>query len=344
MSDWCSRSANKWEHFVNAHHCPAGHHLGCPASLPPAIGDNRPRASSRSQLQKGLWSGNTTPLKWIQLIRSNGYSTSGLSYSPGEDFFFFWTLPSLYYEATKEGGVQLLWSLAEESNIGWKINRPQSSGWKPLLQLLQCLLGGGHHTQGGFGDLSGPMGNHMDCIPLKDLRDKCVLKHHQRRVLIDDYSHGPSFAGCHHSGKVRGTTRKPLLYNCKPLTLPQALRCLDARSQLLVSCVAPRNSLDAGKAKEDTASRAPNPARGMRMRRTSEPSWPRTWKRGPPSNVLLTVYGVTHLGLCPGRGRAVLSLVPIHKLTSPFKTRVEEPLLSRQEKLHHREAPPLWGE
>lgn len=57
--------------------------------------------------------------------------------------FFFWTLPSLYYEAMKEEGVQLLWSLAKESNIGWKINRPQSSGWKPLLQLLQCLLGVG---------------------------------------------------------------------------------------------------------------------------------------------------------------------------------------------------------
>lgn len=142
MNDWCSRSANKWEHFVNAPHCPAGHHLGCPASLPPAIGDNRPRASSRSQLQKGLWSGNTTPLKWIRLIRSNGYSTSSLSCSPEKDFFF-WTLPSLYYEAMKEEGVQLLWSLAEESNIGWKINRPQSSGWKPLLQLLQCLLGVG---------------------------------------------------------------------------------------------------------------------------------------------------------------------------------------------------------
>lgn len=54
---------------------------------------------------------------------------------------FFLTLLSLYFEAMKEDGVQLLWSLAKEStncNIDWKINTPQSSGWKKIPSFNCC--------------------------------------------------------------------------------------------------------------------------------------------------------------------------------------------------------------
>lgn len=224
------------------------------AAQPPShqpLGTIGPGPLLRSQLQKGLWSGNAMPLKRTWLIRSNGYSTSIISCSPVEDFF--WTLPSLYYEAMKEEGVQLLWSLAKESNIGWKINRPQSSGWKPLLQLLQCLLGMGIKLREALETYQAQWETIWIVFPSRTweisvcwniTKDESWLK----TIVTSKRSLAVTTQGRYVAPQESpsSTTANLLIATG---TQVETFLSLNAKSQLLAGCVDPRNSLKPGKAK-----------------------------------------------------------------------------------------------